>query len=90
MRRRDAIAVGFGTLALTVGTLQALQPKTVAELEQQRRDGLLEQLSDADEGSRQRMREQGQDLLEADSADRNRPGEHRRPEPHVRIRPWRF
>jgi len=75
---------------LAIGGLSALEPRTQAEIEQDRQQDQLGQLSDAQEIENDRRRKAGEDLLDANELDKLIPGEHRPPEgdlPRFRIRP---
>lgn len=84
---KEKVFVAVAAVALVFGGLHYLEPKTPRELRDARLREQIEQLSDADETTRDRQRRDGDDLRDADSRDRLRPGERRPPElPHVRIR----
>lgn len=87
MSVRTKLAIGFGVLALTVGGLQALEPKSSQQVEEERRQQLVEQAADAEERANEQRRRDGEDAAESDRLDKLRPGEHRPPEPEIpRIR----
>ncbi len=87
MTLRTTAAVAAGVIALTVGALDALAPKTPEELDRHVQQQQVEQASDAQERERERFRDDADAAADADRRDRLRPGEHRPPEkPPIRIR----
>jgi len=86
---KETLLIGATVIGLAVGANQMLAPGTPDEVRQNRQQQLVEDLSDADENSKERMRESGKDHLDAENDQKLRPGEHRPPEPRrpkIRIR----
>lgn len=86
MSAKDKTAIVLGTAALAFAAMTMVQPhlpdqpaRTPQQLQQDRLDKDVADLSDADENRKGRLREEGNDLLEADRRDRLRPGERRPP-----------
>jgi hypothetical protein len=89
MGLRDTALVGVSVVVLAVGANQALQPSTTGGDHQPPRQGQLEELSDADEHGKGRMRDEANDHMDAEERRRLAPGETRAPEPRrprVRLR----
>ena len=83
MNWQAKVCAGATAVGLLVGGLQYLEPKTPEQTRQQQ----IEQLSDSHEKTKERMRQDGEDIAEADRLDRLRPGEHHPPEkPRLRLR----
>lgn len=86
---RDTALVGASVVVLAVGANQMLQPSNPRDDLQPPRQGQLEDLSDTDERSKGRMRDEADDLVDAEERRRIAPGETRPPEPRrprVRLR----
>ena len=86
---KDTALVAASVLVLAVGANQVLQPTSTDEFDQQRRQGQLDHLSDADESSKGRMRDEGNDLVDAENDRRNRSVQTQAPQPRrprVRLR----
>lgn len=87
MTLKTRAAAAAGVVALTVGALDALAPKTPEDFDRHVRQQQVEQASDAQERERERLRDEADAAADADHRDRLRPGEHRPPEkPPIRIR----
>lgn len=89
MTLKESLLVGGAVIGLAFGAHQALAPATPEEFSKNRKEQMLEDLADADEASKQRMRESGNDHLDAENDRKLRPGETRPPErrvPKIRIR----
>lgn len=87
---RDSALVAASVVVLAVGANELLQPASPGDDRQTPRQGQLDDLSDADENSKGRMRDEVNDLVDAEERRRITPGETRRPEPQrprVRLRP---
>lgn len=86
---KETAVVGATVIALAVGANQLLQPTTVDEIRQQHDQQQVDNLSDADQSSKDRIRENGDDQANAETDRRNRsalrepPDPHR---PHIRLR----
>ncbi len=81
------ICVVATVAGLTGAGLKYLEPRTPEQLRQDRVQEQVEQLSDADEANKDRLRRDGEDAAEAHRRDRLRPAEHRPPDrPSVRVR----
>lgn len=82
------IAASAGVLATTA--VAALQPPSPKDTEADRRRQQIERgvgdLADAQGRVAEQLRRDGEQLQQADHEDRLRPGEHRPPDPHIRIR----
>lgn len=81
MGLRDTALIGASVVLLAVGANQALQPSTPGGDHQPPRQGQLGDLSDADERSKDRMRDDANDHVDAEERRRLAPGETRPPEP---------
>lgn len=89
MGLRDTALVGASVVMLAVGANQMLQPPGTGDDHQPPRQGQLEDLSDADERSKGRTRDDANDHVDAEGRRRIAPGETRPPEPRrprVRLR----
>lgn len=88
MGLRDAALVGTSVVVLAVGANQLLQPSSPGGDHQPPRQGQLEDLSDADERSKARMRDEANDHVDAEERRRMAPGETRPDSrrPRVRLR----
>lgn len=87
MTVKETALIGATVIGLAIGANQMLSPSTPQEQRQNHQQQLVEDLSDADETSKQRMRESGTDHSDAENDQKLRPGERRPPEPYVpRIR----
>lgn len=90
---RNRVAVGVGAASVVWGLTAALAPPVRDVGTGRSTPGQsstvqdVGELSDVDENSKSRMRDSGNDLLDAENDQSLKPGERRPPErPHVRIR----
>lgn len=84
MSIKTTAATALAVVALATGAAQALDP--TVDLEENRRQQQVQDLSDADDNSKSRMREEGNDHLTSEQAKKNIPGAPRPPEPNRRPR----
>jgi hypothetical protein len=76
-----AASVAFAGMSMVEPHLPNQPAKTPGQIQQEQRDRSNEDLSDADEKQKDRYRDEGGDLLNANERDKLRPGEYRAPEP---------
>lgn len=90
MSWKTTAVIGASVIVMAVGVTQALEPRTLKEIEKQRVQQQLDNLSDADEQNKERIRRQGQDGLNSENQRKLIPGEERpptkAPRPRFRIR----
>lgn len=89
MSLKETALIGATVIGLAIGANQLLSPSTPEEVRQNLHQQMTEDLADADENSKGRMRDSGNDHLHAENDQKLRHGEHRPPEPHrpkIRIR----
>lgn len=89
MGLRHTALVGASVVVLVVGANQLLQPSSPGGDHEPPRQGQLEDLSDADERSKGRMRDEANDLVDSENRRRIAPGETRPlgpRRPRVRLR----
>lgn len=67
MSWKNTALIGASTIVLVVGVNQALQPRTPAEFDKQRNQQQVEELSDADEQSKERIRRSGEEGLKSEN-----------------------
>ena len=87
---KSGVVTSMTVLGLVIGVNEMLAPKTPEQLDQYRRQQLVEQGSDAVENNRERLRDQLPHDIDAENDRRLVPGEHRPAErnpPRIRIRP---
>jgi len=82
------LVVILGTVGLLSGALWMFQPPSPdpQERARQQQEQRLNDLNDANNAERDRYRDAGNDLVDAENQRRLTPGEPRPPEPRVRIR----
>ncbi len=80
------LCAGATVVGLVAGGLKYLEPRTLEQVREDQRQEQVEQLADSHEKTREQNRKDGDAAAEADRRDRLRPGEHRPPGPHMRIR----
>lgn len=85
MSTKKTLLIGITVIGLAVGANQALEPKTLEELNQQRQQQNVEDLSDAQERSDDNKRDAADDYMNAENR-RLTPAEER-PQPRLRWRP---
>ena len=89
MRARDGAVVAVGVFALAIGGLQAVAPRSIQEIEQQRSDRQVQDLGDANEQHNDRLRRSGDNLQDAERGRQQIPHEPRPPVPPAgRIKLW--
>lgn len=76
MSLKNKVVIGLSAGALALGVLQALEPKTLEQTQKDRQQQQLEDLADADEQSKDRIRDKGNDALNAELDSKNIPGQH--------------
>lgn len=89
MGLKDTALIGASVVLLAVGANQALQPSTPGGDHQPPGQDRVGDLSDADERSKGRMRDEASDHVDAEERRRTAPRETRPPEPRrprVRLR----
>ncbi|GGD24602.1 hypothetical protein [Nocardioides daphniae] len=89
MSFKETALIGATVVGLAVGVNQLLAPSTPEESRQNQQQQQVENLSDADENNKQRMRDEGNDHVDAENDQKVRSGERRPPEPYrpkIRIR----
>lgn len=89
MSLKETALIGATVIGLAIGANQLLSPSTPEEIRQNHQQQMTEDLADADENSRERMRDSGNDHLNAENDQKLSHQEHRPPEPHrpkIRIR----
>lgn len=75
-----AASVAFATMTMVEPHLPNQPVKTAEQIQQEQRNQSQNDLSDAVENQKNQNRDSGDDLADAESRDRLRPGEHRPPE----------
>lgn len=87
---KGKIAVGIGAAGLVWGVTTSLAPPSRDDGQRRDAPGTAQDigdLADVDEQSKNRMRDESNDLVDAENDQKNRSSEHRSPEkPQVRIR----
>jgi hypothetical protein len=85
---KEKFAIGISSAVLAAGMMTAFQPPShdANERRSQQTQKDVSDLSDAQDKEHQRMRDAGNDHADAENARSLIPGEHRPPEPHLRIR----
>lgn len=73
----------LGVATLGIGAMEMLAPRSPAELQEQRNQQQVQDLVDSQERVQERIRQDGESLLDALQEEKVRPGEHR---PPIRIR----
>lgn len=89
MSVKETAVVGAAVIVLAVGANQMLAPDSPEDVRQNQQQQQVENLSDADENSKGRMRDEGNDHGNAENDEDLKPGEHKPPEPYrpkIRIR----
>lgn len=89
MSLKETAFIGLAVVGLAVGAHQMLAPSTPEEIRQGQQQRRLEDLADADANSKQRMRDEGNDHINAENDQKLGPGERRPPEPYrpkIRLR----
>ncbi len=86
MSWQEKVCAGATVVGLVAGGLKYLEPRTLEQVREDQRQEQTEQLADAHEKTKEKAKQDGEAIDEADRRDRLRPGEHRPPAPHVRIR----
>lgn len=81
MSLKETALIGATVIGLAVGANQILAPDTPEEVRRNHQQQMVDDLGDADDNSKQRMRDDGNDHLDAENDQKLRPGEHRPPEP---------
>ena len=85
---KSRAAVGLGAMGLAAGVLTAIspdQPQTEQDRSRSNIERDLGNLSDSEEANRDRFRDEGKDLGDANNEERLRPGEHRPPKLRIRF-----
>lgn len=77
MTWKNTALIGGTVVVIAVGVNQLLEPKTLQEMDRQRQQQQVDQASDADEQSKERMRAASEDGLRSEQGRRLVPGEHR-------------
>lgn len=93
MSVKTTLVIGATVIGLAVGGAQALAPRTAAEIDQQRREQQVSDLSDANDASKERMRQDGMSAGEAERRSQLEPVKARpaEPEAHPKIKvKWRL
>ncbi len=85
---REKVAIGLTSAVLAIGAITYLQPPSndARERERQRTQQNIQDLGDAQENEHRRMREDGKLHGEAETSRALIPGEHRPPEPNLRLK----
>lgn len=82
--------IGTSAIVMVVGVNQMLEPRTVEEINKQNTRQQVDNLSDADEQSKDRIRSSGEDGLKSENQRKLIPREERPPvkptRPRIRIR----
>lgn len=96
MSARDKAAVVAAAAGVAFAGMTMLEPhlpnqpaNTPAQIQENRRDQSVEDLNDTDDAQKDRHREDGNALQDANERDKLRPGEHR-PPPEPSIPKFRF
>ncbi|WP_347351352.1 hypothetical protein [Intrasporangium sp.] len=83
MSTKTTLATAAAIIALAVSVTQALEPHTASEIDQQRRDQQVQDLSDSQDRVNDTLRNKANADADANRIDKLNPGEHRPPEAHL-------
>jgi hypothetical protein len=83
MSWKTKLVVPLGVAGLVIGGFNALEPKSLHEIDQDKTQEQVSQLSDSQEQQGDRFRRSGDELADADHLDRLRPVEPQPAEPHL-------
>ena len=86
MNTKTALLIAATTATLGIGAVNHYTPHTVDDINRNRQQQQIEDLSDAHDTETERQRTAGTNGLDSENARRNTPSEHRPPEPRPKPR----